>query len=537
MQSGKRLFKAMVAGVLLVCPVWVRAAEPLPGNLQPAPTVSTRPVAAAPGTAASGTSEVQILQKQVIRSIVFSGNTVFTGETLLGVIKSRPGQVLDRETVAQDLAAITNKYKEAGYNFGQIYNANLDTNGVLHFNINEGILEDIIITGNIKTKENVITRELLVRKGAPLNSIRLGQSLQRLRNTGYFGDIETQFYQGKLNPNNIIMNINVDEQKTGLINLGAGYSNSNGLVGILGYSESNLNGRGDSFGVNWEFGGKTGANNYTVSYNHPWVNKFGDALGFSIFDREYNYDDYNQDGDSVAEYYKRTKGANITYAFARKLFVKDYVTLETKNTDYSEYKAGYDYRQVPDYLDSNFGWTHSLSWSHVFGNRDSFLNPTQGKRLSLTGIMAGHGLGGDFNYYKLLAESRTYYKVGHAQVLAARLQGGIGFGDIPDSDLFTLGGAGNLRGYEDDQFRGTRFYEGTLEYRYPIAKKIEGVIFADAGSVWDGTDNLFWYQGSRELYYAGGLGLRIKTPIGPINLNYGYGTKGGKFHFTFGGQF
>jgi outer membrane protein insertion porin family len=151
--------------------------------------------------------------------------------------------------------------------------------------------------------------------------------------------------------------------------------------------------------------------------------------------------------------------------------------------------------------------------------------------------MAGHGLGGDFNYYKLMTELRTYRKVGRSQVLALRLMGGIGFGDIPGNDLFTLGGADTLRGYEDDEFRGKRFYEGTLEYRFPIMKKVQGVLFIDAGNAWSGTDSLFWYEGNNKLHYAGGIGVRIKTPIGPVRLDYGRGSEGGKFNFSFGGQF
>jgi len=486
---------------------------------------------------ATATNVSSVEQRQVVNGVEITGNTLFKTNDLLNLLKTQPGSSLDKEKIQADSATIDSLYAKYGYVFSKVIGASIDKKGIVHFQIYEGKLEDILLQGNTKTKDKVILREIVNKKGVPFNANLARVTLQRLRNTGFFGDVSSRFYQGKDNPNDVIMSIEVEEQKTGLITLGAGYSSSNSVVGTLSYNESNLGGRGDQFGVSWEFGGTTGHNNYMLSYTHPWVNKLGDSLGFSIYDHEYNYDDYNRNGDSVAEYYKRTKAANVTYAFGRRLFIKDYLTFEVKKTDYTEYRSGYDYNQVPNYLDDNFGQTHSLSWSHVFDNRDNVFDPTKGKRLLLTGTVAGHGMGGDFSFYKLQAETRNYYKVGHAQVVALRLMGGIGFGNIPGSELFTIGGGNDLRGFEDDQFRGSRFYEGTVEYRYPIHKKVEGVVFADLGSAWGGTDNLFWYEDSKKLYSAGGLGVRIKTPIGPINLNYAYGTNGGKFHFTFGGQF
>ena len=237
----------------------------------------------------------------------------------------------------------------------------------------------------------------------------------------------------------------------------------------------------------------------------------------------------------------------MTYGRVRSEYVSDYVTLETKKTEYKDYNSGYNYRDWQDdtslpsvyrnYLDNNFGRTNSMTWSHVFDNRDNVYDPTRGKRLSFTGTWAGHGLGGDFDYYKFTVENRLYYKVGSKHVIAVRLLGGIATGDMPYSDLFTLGGADTLRGFEDDEFRGDKMYAATVEYRYPIAKKIQGVIFTDAGAAWGGTKNVPWYHDNEDLHASVGLGFRITTPIGPIRLDYGVGDEGGKFHFSFGGKF
>jgi len=481
--------------------------------------------------------DYQVKVNPVVTKIEITGNETYPTDQLLKLITIKPGMTLNTVMVSKDVSVINAQFGNNGYFLSHVTSVNMDDKGVLHIDIAEGRLQDIIVKGNTKTKTYVIMRELKIKKGQIFNKNLASRSIERIYNTGYFEDVNVRLLPGS-NKNDVIMEIDVAEQKTGSITIGAGYSDSDGLVGILGLSETNLRGTGDKASINWEFGGTTDSLwNYIFSYTRPWINDHGDSLGFSIFNREADYDDYDQKGNSVAEYYKRTKGANITYGRVRSEYVSDYITLESKTTDYAKYISGYDYNDYSGYLSKNFGRTNSLTWSHVFDNRDNVYDPTRGKRLSFAGSIAGHGLGGDFDFYKFTAESRTYYKVGHAQVIAVRLMGGVGFGDMPYDDLFSLGGADTLRGYEDDEFRGSRFYEATIEYRFPMAKKVQGVLFTDAGNAWGGTDQMFWYEDNNKLHYSGGVGVRITTPIGPIRLDYGYGEEGGKFHFSFGGKF
>lgn len=487
----------------------------------------------------------------VINGVEFTGNESYKTDVLKKMIDFVPGAPINSTFISKDVANINNMYAKDGYMYSHVSNATLDSKGILHIGITECHLEDVVVRGNTKTKSRVVTREVRMKKGDIFNRAAASRSVERIYNTGYFEDINVRMLPGKKNPNDVIMEIDVVEQKTGQISIGGGYSASNGMVGLLGLSESNFRGTGDKVAINWEFGGNTDSNkNYTFSYTHPWLNDHGDSIGFSLFDREYDYEDYDEKGNSVADYDRETKGFNFTYGRVRSEYVSDYITLETKRTKYNDWNSGFDYRKDGQYrkgqeydfdsmgyLDKNFGRTNSLTWSHVFDNRDNVYDPTRGKRLAFTGGIAGHGLGGDFDYYKFTVENRLYYKVGRKHVIAIRLMGGFANGDMPYHDLFTLGGADSLRGYEDDEFRGDKMYAGSIEYRYPIAKKIQGVVFADAGAAWGGTDNVPWYNDNEDLHFSTGLGFRITTPIGPIRLDYGVGDDGGKFHFSFGGKF
>jgi len=108
-------------------------------------------------------------------------------------------------------------------------------------------------------------------------------------------------------------------------------------------------------------------------------------------------------------------------------------------------------------------------------------NPTVGSRVSLTAEFAGKGFGGDFDFNKYTLEDRNYWKVGPDHVIALRVVGGFADGKMPESGRFSVGGSDTLRGYEDDQFKGDKMLAASVEYRFPIAKKVQGVVFTDVG--------------------------------------------------------
>ncbi|WP_295792583.1 outer membrane protein assembly factor [uncultured Veillonella sp.] len=491
----------------------------------------------------------------ITTGVAFEGNTVYTSEVLTKFMDLQPGQVLNSVYVGQKVQGINAAYARDGYMLAHVDGIRVDDQGVLHVHIVEGIVEDIIPAGNKKTRDKVITREFVQKKGKPFNKFLVRRSVERVYNLGFFDDVNVRMLPGDQDPNNVIIEIDVLEHKTGTITLGAGYSKSDGLMGIIEFGEDNFRGTGDKFKVHWEIGGKKKYKNYQISYLKPWIDSKGTSLGFSFFNREDEYTDYNEDGNEVAEYNKKSRGFNISFGRQTGEYTRDYLTLESRKDSYKwdeDDSSGFRYDKNAGkgknwnngsynfandkYVDKNFGRINSITWQKVYDSRDNIYEPTRGRRISYTAQWAGHGLGGDFDFYKFTAETRMYKKLGAKNVLAFRARGGFIQGDAPYSQLFTLGGADSLRGYEDDQFRGKYMYNATLEFRFPIVKKVSGVLFTDIGDAWD-APNVSWYNSKKTFNYGVGAGVRITTPIGPVKLDYGVGKHKNKFHFSFGTQF
>lgn len=498
-----------------------------------------------------------VVTNPVVRGVVFEGNSVYTSDVLTKYMAIPEGQIMNSVYVGQKVQGINAAYARDGYMLAHVDGIVVDDNGMLHIHIVEGIVEDIIPAGNKKTRNKVITREFVQKVGKPFNKFLVRRSVERVYNLGFFDDVNVRMLPGEKDPNNVIIEIDVLEHKTGTITLGAGYSKSDGLMGIVEFGEDNLRGTGDKFKVHWEIGGKKKYKNYQISYLKPWIDHRGTSLGFSLFNREDEYTDYDSDGSEVAQYNKKSKGFNISFGRQTGEYTRDYLTLESRSDKYkwdNDDSSGFKYNehagQDPngrwnngphdfagmDYEGKNFGRINSITWQKVYDSRDNIYEPTRGRRISYTAQWAGHGLGGDFDFYKFTAEMRAYKKIGAKNVLAFRARGGFIQGDAPYSQLFTLGGADTLRGYEDDQFRGKNMYNATLEFRFPIVKKVSGVLFTDIGDAWD-APNVPWYKNTKSFNYGVGAGIRITTPIGPVKLDYGIGKDKKKFHFSFGTQF
>lgn len=476
-----------------------------------------------------------VKENPVLKGFTIQGNKKVTKEKILSFMTVKPGKVINSKTVADNLRAIEEYYKGLGYILVKTGNVDMTPEGMLSILINEGIVEDIVVKGNTKTKPYVVTREMKIEKGQPFNAKEARRSMQKLYNLGFFEDVNLKLVPGK-QPGGTIVEVSITEQRTGTFSIGGGYSASNGLVGIISVGDKNFRGVGDNVNVRWEFGGTSGySGNYNVTYMRPWLDRKQTSIGFSLYNMFSQYSDFDSNGNEISTYNRRYRGFDITMGRPVNDRLSHFITFKNRWDEYAEYVSGVNYATdspyAPNYIPNNFGLTRSIILSRVFDSRDSTTYATEGTRYSLSAEMAG--LGGDFNFGKYTSELRHFWKVGRTQVVAFRNLIGVGTGNIPYMQKFSAGGMDSLRGYRDDQFKGNHLFTATMEYRFPVAKRVQAALFADTGNAWQSDDLTL----VRDLRSALGLGLRMVTPFGPVRVDYASGNQGGRVHFSFGGQF
>lgn len=495
-----------------------------------------------------------VLENPTYSKLNLVGNTVIDKQKINALFNLEEGSVVNLKDINRRVLKLEEEYRQAGYILARVTDVHMDQDGTLNLTVNEGTVEDFKVKGNVKTKDYVITREMRLKKGQPFNAKDARRSMQRIYNLGYFEDVNVKLNPGK-EPNSVEVEISVVEMNTGTFGIGAGYSNADGFVGMISIGDKNFRGIGDRVNIRWEFGGEDNKN-YDFSYTRPWLDDKETMATIQLYDITNEYADYNIDGDEIARYDKKRRGQELTLSRrAEDEFISNYITLKNRDDIYEGEADGYegdrdqyyepqfngthydrDYypRDYKERRKENFGVTRSVTLGRVLDSRDNIYDPHEGKRISYSIEHAGF-MGGDFDFTKFTADYRYYYRAGGESVWALNLGAGYADGDMPLSQRFSMGGSDTLRGYEDDQFRGNSMVKATLEYRFPIVKKVQGVLFTDNGYAWDNRfEDEFDFGLIKNSF---GVGLRINSPLGPVKLDYGYGDDGGKFHFSFGGQF
>ena len=482
-----------------------------------------------------------VVENLPVKEINIEGSTVVSVEEMREVMVLREGQIFCQKILKNDLDRISQLYKDRGYLLINIKDINFDEEGKLWIKISEGRLEKIIIEGNDKTKEKVITREINIEPGDLFNFEIVKKSLQKIYNLGYFEDVSMKLEPGS-EEDKIVLVIKVIEKNTGKFGVGAGYNSEEGLMGFTSYEESNLFGGGQKLEAKVEIGGRT---TYKIAFLEPWLADTPTSFGFEVYDTAQKEEE-KEEGEIISEYEEERLGGKLIFGRRISDAVDLGIELKTEKVTYNLISGS----SLPD--NSDEGQTNSLTPTFTYDTRDNVFNPTSGLYGNFSLEKAGGFLGGDYDFTKYNLTLSTYFStkitedvinIGSIKniadkisqgVLAFRAKGGSANSVLPSFAKYKVGGMNTVRGYDFGEFSGDKSLVFNAEYRLPLAKNFQAVLFTDWGQAWDYEESI----NLADLKFGKGIGIRFDTPIGPIRLDYGIDEEGtGQTYFSVGHTF
>lgn len=489
---------------------------------------------------ASGVGVTFIVRENpMVESVSFSGNSIYSDAELLKLVFTTPGNIFNRVFFRHDLDRIQEKYHEDGYVMVKIADVQVEE-GRIVVQIVEPRVGNIIIQGNTKTKTNVIAREIKMQRGDPFNATVLRHAIGKLHNLGYFEDVNVGFEPGA-EPDETDIIVTVQEQKTARVGLSISHGTRSGWSGGLTYSDTNWKGLGQTGEVGFELGDNS---QYWVTYSEPYMdrNHYSWKVGFIKRNWEDRY--YYRKGVKQLKY---DEDMTNVYVGAGKKFGKDekfnwFLTLDWRDLD------AYNIREQTGEDDLTRGKIFSVMGTLTRDNTIAYLSYPKGDVIDLNVEQALEALGGEYSYTKYWLQARYYTPVlglenflnrqfgaidkDNPVILAARMRVGFSSGELPTAGLYSLGGTGTLRGYDGNEFEGTEMFLGNVELRIPFQKAFSFVVFYDVGNAWldEGID-------FSDLHDSWGIGVRVKTPLGNLRVDYAQGEDENRTHFGFGEMF
>ncbi|MEO5862557.1 MAG: outer membrane protein assembly factor BamA [Burkholderiales bacterium] len=474
--------------------------------------------------------------KYKVSDVKVAGNLTLPEPEIRKMISVQPGEFFSREELTASTKRIGDALANDGYSFSNVNAApQVDKEQktvAFTFQIDPGrrvYVRRINVTGNVKTRDEVIRREVRQMEGGWLSAEKVKRSRERIDKLGFFSEvtIETPAVSGT--NDQVDVNVNVVERSTGSIQVGAGYSDIDKLVLQGSVSQSNVFGTGNQVSAHINSGRTNRA--YVLSYTNPYYTVDGVSRGFDLYHRINDTTEL----DNIDHYKIKTTGAGVRYG------------IPITETDTVNFGLAYELSRISlvsdspqRYLDyvNEFGENNStikadIGWAR--DTRNSFFYPTKGNYQRIYGEF---GLpGGDLNYYKLNYQHQWFIPISNAFTLLLNGEAGYGGGyrnsrELPFFKNFYAGGVSSVRGFatsslgpKDNDERalgGDRRIVGGVEIFFPLPgvkdeKSVRLSVFADAGNVY-GKEEKFDLG---ELRYSTGIALSWFSPIGPLKLSYG----------------
>jgi len=548
-----------------------------------------------------------ILKKVKLKPI----NSLISNEYVDDIFNNYYGTTLNLNELQNKIEIIKKRYEKEGYSLARINGPDrISSEGIVTLNVSEGIISDLklrfpgsdgesIIDGKPrkgKTKDWVIKRELKTQPGTIFNRKILEADISRLYATSLFDDVKVSLGPDNLNPGQVIIFLDLSEQRTGSLTGGLGYSNSSGIFASIGLQETNALGRAWSTNLNLNFGEYSTTYNFSLS--DPWIkgDKHKTSFRTNVFlsrdypqefksennGKIYAVDDTNTStSDTFSSIVLEKTGGG--FSFSRPLNGGDPFKVakwrvlagmnfkKVKMIDGSGNKKPYGDKtpttgNISDIICIGFkpndgscpeeNTLVSVIASTSRNNLNNSANPTSGNKLSF-GTEQFVSMGEDSPTFNRMRASYSHFvptklinltkACRSSDVISEDCPQAIGFqfkagtiiGELPPYEAFCIGGTSSVRGWGScDLAVSKSFIEGTVEYRFPVWRMISGALFVDAGSDLGSQSDVPGKPGkllqkSGSGYSLGG-GVGVKTPIGPLRLDIASKDLSGDWRYTLG---
>lgn len=495
-----------------------------------------------------------------VSSLKLAGDLVVSESELRRLVKIKAGDVFSRENLNDTTKAISDRLGKDGYAFANV-NAAPELDKVKHLVaftvfVDPGkrvYVRRMNVTGNTKTKDEVIRREMRQMEGGWYDADRVALSRQRIDKLGLFQDVSVETPAVVGAADQVDVNVAITERPTGSLMLGAGFSSTEKVVLSGSIAQNNVFGSGKNVIAQLN----TGKINRVISFSYtdPYFTVDGISQGFDVYHRT-----VNPTSLSVGNYKTASTGGGIRFGFP--IAEKESFTVG----------VGIDSTTVTTYLDSPQRY---LNFVKVFGStnltvpftagwvsdaKDSYLYPTSGRYIK-SGLEVAVP-GGDLKYYRFSQQVQQFFPVSRS--LALMLNGEVGFANgyggqsLPFYKNFYAGGIGSVRGYataslgprdrlsdgsvSDERLGGTRRVVMSSELLWGMTgmeKTVRLGWFVDGGQVF-GLGQRFDMQ---EMRYSTGFSATWVSPMGPLKfsiahpLNSKPGDKTEHFQFQMGSLF
>ena len=482
-----------------------------------------------------------------IKKINLSGDLILAKEEILKKIKSKEGELYSREEVRNDMNNIADLYLQQGF-------ANVHINPLIDKNENEHLMtvdysinkgepvhfRNVTISGNSKTRDKVIRRELKVVEQDLYNKNNIEKSFKNLNRLDYFSELEITPVKTD-EENQMDLNVKVADKDTGTFSFGGGFSSEDGPFGMVSLQERNLFGRGQTGKIAAKVSGSSAL--YDISFFEPYILDTPVSGGFNLYKEDKEY-----------EYYDK-EAVGITLMLGYKLFdyTKIGVNYNIEDFTIADVESAYTNMTPGSFL------TSSIKPYIVYDSRNDIFLPTEGFKHSFSVEYAGEFLGGEIDYTKYLAETGVYFPLFWKFTGALHAEGGYlddRSGDKINIDyaMFYLGGMNSIRGFDKFDISGMRsgdtkerggekYVQFNAEITFPLTDKykLAGVFFYDRGDVYRTSEDIDF----GDQFSSIGTGIRWNSPLGPLRIEYGWVIDGknikdtgdGEFAFSVGASF